>query len=128
MPEKLDNRSLGDLFSELSRETGQLVRQEVELAKTEMTAQARQAGGYAGVAAAAGPPPPAAEAARAGRLPEGGEVGGDEPRLERMPPRSCVVGLFFCHRSSCRAGPDQRAATMDFAGGVVGATRSMTSA
>lgn len=32
-----DNRSLGELFAELAHETGDLVRQEVQLAKTEMT-------------------------------------------------------------------------------------------
>jgi hypothetical protein len=54
MTEHLDNRSIGDLLAELSRETSQLVRQEVELATTEMTARLRQAGGHGGVAAAGG--------------------------------------------------------------------------
>jgi hypothetical protein len=54
MPDKLDNRSLGELFAELSRETGQLVRKEVELASTELTAKARKAGAQVGVAAAGG--------------------------------------------------------------------------
>jgi len=54
MADKLDNRSIGDLLAELSRETSQLVRQEVELATTEMTAKARKAGGHIGVAAAGG--------------------------------------------------------------------------
>jgi hypothetical protein len=54
MPDKLDNRSLGDLFAELSRETGQLVRKELELATTELTGQARKAGVHVGVAAAGG--------------------------------------------------------------------------
>jgi Putative Actinobacterial Holin-X, holin superfamily III len=49
-----DNRTLGELVAELSRETGQLVRKEVELATTEMTAKARRAGGHVGVAAAGG--------------------------------------------------------------------------
>jgi drug/metabolite transporter (DMT)-like permease len=49
-----DNRSLGDLVAELSRETGVLVRKEVELAKTELTAKARQAGAHAATAAAGG--------------------------------------------------------------------------
>jgi len=49
-----DNRSLADLVAELSRETGQLVRKEVELATTEMTAKARQAGRHVGTAAAGG--------------------------------------------------------------------------
>jgi len=54
MADKLDNRSIGDLLAELTRETGQLVRKEVELATTEMTAKARKAGGHVGVAAAGG--------------------------------------------------------------------------
>jgi len=49
-----DDRSLGDLLAELSRETSLLVRKEVELATTEMTAKARQAAAGAGVAAAGG--------------------------------------------------------------------------
>lgn len=54
MADRLDNRSIGDLLAELSRETSQLVRKEVELATTEMSAKARQAGGHVGVAAAGG--------------------------------------------------------------------------
>ena len=54
MADKLDNRSIGDLLAELSRETSQLVRKEVELATTEMTGKARKAGGHVGVAAAGG--------------------------------------------------------------------------
>lgn len=54
MADRLDNRSLGDLLAELSRETGQLVRKEIELATTEMTAKARKAGAQVGVAAAGG--------------------------------------------------------------------------
>ncbi len=49
-----DDRSLGDLLAELSRETGQLVRKEVELATTEMTAKARKAGADAAMMAAGG--------------------------------------------------------------------------
>jgi hypothetical protein len=49
-----DNRSLGELFSELSRETGTLIRKELELASTEMTSKARIAGGHAAVVAAGG--------------------------------------------------------------------------
>ena len=49
-----DERSLGELFSELSRETAQLVRKEVELATTEMTAKARRAGANVAVASAGG--------------------------------------------------------------------------
>jgi hypothetical protein len=54
MAERKDERSLGELLSELSRETGQLVRKEVELATTEMTAKARRAGAAVAVAAAGG--------------------------------------------------------------------------
>ena len=54
MADRKDDRSLGELFAELSRETGQLVRKEVELATTEMTAKAKKAGAAAGVAAAGG--------------------------------------------------------------------------
>ena len=35
-----DDRSIGDLLAELSRETSELVKKEVELATTEMTAKA----------------------------------------------------------------------------------------
>ena len=49
-----DDRSLGDLLAELSRETAQLVRKEIELATTEMTAKAKRAGIQAGVTAAGG--------------------------------------------------------------------------
>jgi len=49
-----DNRSIGDLLAELSRETSQLVKKEVELATTEMTAKAKRAGGHVGIAAAGG--------------------------------------------------------------------------
>ena len=54
MADRLDDRSIGDLLFELSRETSQLVRKEVELATTEMTAKARKAGSHVGVAAAGG--------------------------------------------------------------------------
>ena len=54
MAEGSDERSLGQLLAELSRETGQLVRKEVELATTEMTAKAQRAVAAAGVAAAGG--------------------------------------------------------------------------
>jgi len=39
-----EERSLGDLFSELTRETSVLVRKEIELAKTEMTDKAGKVG------------------------------------------------------------------------------------
>jgi len=54
MAETYDNRSLGDLFKELSRETGTLVRKEVELATTEMTAKLKIASAHAGTVAAGG--------------------------------------------------------------------------
>ena len=49
-----DERSLGELLAELSRETGELIRKEVELATTEMTAKAKKAGTDAAVIAAGG--------------------------------------------------------------------------
>jgi len=48
MTERKDERSLGELFAELARETSVLVRQEVELAKTEMTQKVSQVGRDAG--------------------------------------------------------------------------------
>jgi hypothetical protein len=54
MAGRTDDRSLGELFAELSRETGVLVRKEIELATTEMTAKARAAGMQAGIVAAGG--------------------------------------------------------------------------
>ena len=54
MPDRHDDRSLGELLTELSRETAQLVRKEVELATTEMTSKAKTAATGAGVAAAGG--------------------------------------------------------------------------
>jgi len=39
-----DERSIGELFGDLARETSTLVRQEVELAKTEMTQKATKVG------------------------------------------------------------------------------------
>ena len=49
-----DERSLGELLAELSRETGVLVRKEVELATTEMTAKAKKASADASMMAAGG--------------------------------------------------------------------------
>jgi xanthine/uracil permease len=49
-----DNRSLGELFSELAQETSTLVRQEVTLAKTEMSHKASRTGKHIGVLAAGG--------------------------------------------------------------------------
>lgn len=44
MQEGRDDRSLGELFTELTNQVTTLVRQEVELARTEMTAKATRAG------------------------------------------------------------------------------------
>ena len=49
-----DERSLGDLFSELAQETGLLVRQEVTLARTELTDSATKVGKNVGILAAGG--------------------------------------------------------------------------
>jgi len=49
MSERQEERSLGELFSELARQTSTLVRQEVELAKTEMTQKATNVGKDVGV-------------------------------------------------------------------------------
>ncbi len=49
-----DERSLGELFAELAQETSTLVRQEVTLAKTEMSQNASRAGRHVGVMAAGG--------------------------------------------------------------------------
>ena len=49
-----EERSLGELFGDLARDTGTLVRQEMELAKTEMTQKASRAARDVGVLAAGG--------------------------------------------------------------------------
>lgn len=49
-----DDRSLGELFGDLARETSTLVRQEVQLAKTEMTQKASAVGKDVGFIAAGG--------------------------------------------------------------------------
>lgn len=49
-----DNRSLGELFSELAQETSTLVRQEVDLAKTEIGQKASRVGKDVGFLAAGG--------------------------------------------------------------------------
>ena len=54
MPPNADERSLGDLFAELSRETGILIRKEVELATAEMSGKLKVAGTQAGIIAAGG--------------------------------------------------------------------------
>jgi uncharacterized membrane protein YqjE len=54
MQERKDERSLGELFSDLARETSTLVRQEVQLAKTEMTQKATAVGKDIGFLAVGG--------------------------------------------------------------------------
>jgi hypothetical protein len=49
-----DERSLGELFSELLQDTRTLVNQEVELAKTEMSQKASSMGKHVGFIAAGG--------------------------------------------------------------------------
>jgi drug/metabolite transporter (DMT)-like permease len=49
-----DERSIGELFAELSRETSVLVRKEMELATTEMTAKLKTAGTHAAIVATGG--------------------------------------------------------------------------
>jgi len=49
-----DERSLGDLFSELAAETGTLVRQEVALAQAEITSKATKVGKNVGFLAIGG--------------------------------------------------------------------------
>lgn len=49
-----EDRSLGELFAELSRETSTLVRQEVALARTEMSAKASEVGKDVGFLAVGG--------------------------------------------------------------------------
>lgn len=54
MQEQRDERSLGDLFGDLARDTGVLVRQEVHLATTEMTQKATRVGKNIGFLVAGG--------------------------------------------------------------------------
>ncbi len=49
-----DDRSIGDLFSQLAAETGTLIRQEVALAQTELTTKATSVGKNVGFLAAGG--------------------------------------------------------------------------
>jgi len=49
-----DDRSLGELFSDLSRDTARLLRTELELAKTELSGKVRAATGHVAVIAAGG--------------------------------------------------------------------------
>ncbi len=54
MEQRRDERSLGELFAELSRELTALVRQEAALARAELTEKATTAGKNVGVLAAGG--------------------------------------------------------------------------
>ena len=54
MQHRTDDRSLGELFAELSRETTTLVRQEINRATTEMTHKATRAGKAVGFLAVGG--------------------------------------------------------------------------
>jgi VIT1/CCC1 family predicted Fe2+/Mn2+ transporter len=54
MEQNREDRSLGELFRELSREVVALVRKEMELGKVEMTSKATQAGKNAAVLAIGG--------------------------------------------------------------------------
>ena len=54
MQQRRDERSLGELFSELTHELTTLVRQEVALAKTEMSQKASRVGMNVGFLAAGG--------------------------------------------------------------------------
>ncbi len=49
-----EDRSLGELFAEMAQETSTLVRQEVTLAKAEMSQKASRVGKHVGVLAAGG--------------------------------------------------------------------------
>ena len=49
MEQQREERSLGELFAELARDTSSLVRQEVDLAKTEVTQKATRAGRHIGM-------------------------------------------------------------------------------
>jgi len=54
MERQRDDRSLGELFAELASDTSNLVRQEINLARAEMTQKATEAGRDAGKIAAGG--------------------------------------------------------------------------
>ena len=54
MEHSRDERSLGELFSELSRQTSTLIRQEVALAKAEMKQKGTEAGKDVGMMVAGG--------------------------------------------------------------------------
>ena len=46
---ELRERSIGELFGKLSAETSELIRQEMELARAELTAKGKEAGKGAGL-------------------------------------------------------------------------------
>lgn len=52
--QRKEERSIGDLFADLANETSTLVRQEVQLAKTEITQKVTSAGKEAGLIGAGG--------------------------------------------------------------------------
>ncbi len=54
MQAKSEERSVGELFSDLSRDVSRLLRQEITLAKTELTQKASQVGKDAGFLAVGG--------------------------------------------------------------------------
>ena len=54
MQQRNEEPSLGELFASLARDTSELVRKEVDLAKTEMTQKATEAGKDVGYIAAGG--------------------------------------------------------------------------
>ena len=54
MTDRQDDRSIGELLSELSRETSTLVRKEIELARTEIGAKAQKAAIDAGMVGGGG--------------------------------------------------------------------------
>lgn len=54
MEQSRDERSLGELFSELSRQTSTLIRQEIALAKAEMKQKGAEAGKDIGMMVAGG--------------------------------------------------------------------------
>jgi hypothetical protein len=54
MAERVDERSFGELVGDLTRQIGILIRQELDLARTEITTKARDAGRDAGLVGAGG--------------------------------------------------------------------------
>jgi len=53
-PAREDERSLGEIFSDVANDLSTLIKQEMELAKTEMKAEAKKAGKGAGLLGGAG--------------------------------------------------------------------------